>query len=53
MEFEDGLVNYEAFGAQGDGVADDMQAICEAHETRTGWGFGPSPVSPTTSAAGR
>ena len=32
MEFKDGLVDYEAFGAIGDGVTDDMQAICEAHE---------------------
>lgn len=31
MEFEDGVVNYEAFGAKGDGVTDDMQAICDAH----------------------
>lgn len=31
MEFENGLVNYEAFGAVGDGVADDLPAICEAH----------------------
>ena len=31
MEFEDGWVNYEAFGAKGDGVADDLPAICEAH----------------------
>jgi len=31
MEFENGVVNYEAFGATGDGVADDLPAICEAH----------------------
>ena len=31
MEFENNLVNYEAFGAKGDGVTDDMQAICDAH----------------------
>ena len=31
MNFPDGYVNYEAFGAQGDGVADDLPAICEAH----------------------
>ncbi len=31
MDFRDGWVTYEAFGAQGDGVADDMPAICEAH----------------------
>lgn len=27
----DGVVTYEAFGAAGDGVADDLPAICEAH----------------------
>jgi hypothetical protein len=32
MTFEDGLVTYEAFGAIGDGVADDLPAICAAHE---------------------
>ena len=32
MDFRDGWVNYEAFGAQGDGVTDDMPAICEAHD---------------------
>jgi len=26
------VVTYEAFGAVGDGVADDLQAICKAHE---------------------
>lgn len=26
-----GVVTYEAFGAAGDGVADDLPAICEAH----------------------
>lgn len=26
-----GVVSYEAFGAKGDGVADDLPAICEAH----------------------
>ena len=31
MEFKDGLVDYESFGAQGDGVADDLSAICDAH----------------------
>ena len=31
MELKDDLVTYEAFGAKGDGVADDMQAICDAH----------------------
>ncbi len=32
MDFRDNPVNYETFGAQGDGVTDDMQAICAAHE---------------------
>jgi hypothetical protein len=32
MEFEDGHVNYEAFGAVGDGVTDDLPAIYKAHE---------------------
>ena len=32
MDFRDGVVNYEAFGAQGDGVTDDLPAICEAHD---------------------
>jgi len=27
----EGVVTYEAFGAVGDGVADDLPAICEAH----------------------
>ncbi len=27
------VVTYEAFGAVGDGVADDLPAICKAHET--------------------
>ena len=31
MKFEDNLVNYEAFGAVGDGVTDDLSSICEAH----------------------
>jgi len=31
MKFENNQVNYEAFGAKGDGVTDDMPAICEAH----------------------
>ncbi len=29
---EDGIVTYEAFGAVGDGVGDDLPAICKAHE---------------------
>ena len=32
MDFKDGNVDYETFGAQGDGVADDMPAICKAHD---------------------
>ena len=31
MDFKNGFVNYEAFGAKGDGVTDDMHAICAAH----------------------
>ncbi len=29
---QDGIVTYEAFGAVGDGVHDDLPAICKAHE---------------------
>jgi len=32
MTFQDDLVTYEAFGAAGDGVTDDLPAICAAHE---------------------
>ena len=32
MILKDRLVTYEAFGAIGDGVHDDMPAICEAHK---------------------
>ena len=32
MEFKDGRVDYESFGATGDGVTDDMPAICKAHD---------------------
>ena len=32
MTVESSLVSYEAFGAMGDGVTDDLAAICEAHE---------------------
>lgn len=31
MSDTNGFVTYEAFGAVGDGVADDLAAICEAH----------------------
>ena len=31
MDFKEGLIDYESFGAKGDGVTDDMPAICEAH----------------------
>jgi len=31
MTFNANFVTYEAFGATGDGVADDLPAICEAH----------------------
>jgi hypothetical protein len=40
MDFRDGRVNYEAFGARGDGVTDDMPAICEAHEYASAHGLG-------------
>ena len=40
MEFKDGWVDYEAFGARGDGVADDMTAICEAHAYANEHGLG-------------
>ncbi|NQV32704.1 MAG: hypothetical protein HQ515_08425, partial [Phycisphaeraceae bacterium] len=32
MTSEDTIVTYEAFGAIGDGVTDDLPAICKAHE---------------------
>ena len=32
MTFNDSLVTYEAFGATGDGVTDDLPAICAAHD---------------------
>ena len=32
MTTEDTYVSYEAFGAVGDGVADDLPAICATHE---------------------
>ena len=32
MSRENDYVTYEAFGATGDGVTDDLPAICEAHE---------------------
>ncbi len=31
MDLKCGTVDYESFGAKGDGEADDMKAICEAH----------------------
>ena len=31
MNIKNGLIDYETFGAKGDGVTDDMPAICEAH----------------------
>ena len=40
MDFRDGWVKYEAFGAQGDGVTDDMPAICEAHDYANAHGLG-------------
>jgi hypothetical protein len=32
MTVEDNVIAYEAFGAMGDGVTDDLPAICRAHE---------------------
>ena len=32
MTLDDNVVTYEAFGAVGDGVSDDLPAICRAHE---------------------
>ncbi|MFW5857817.1 MAG: hypothetical protein ACOCX4_08065 [Planctomycetota bacterium] len=32
MTLQDNIVTYEDFGAVGDGVADDLPAICKAHE---------------------
>jgi hypothetical protein len=40
MDFKDGCVNYEAFGAQGDGVTDDLPAICRAHDHANTHGLG-------------
>lgn len=32
MECNDDRVDYESFGARGDGIADDLPAICQAHD---------------------
>jgi len=39
MTSKDNIVTYEAFGAIGDGVNDDLPAICEAHEYANANGF--------------
>jgi len=39
MTLGDNPVTYEAFGAIGDGVADDLPAICAAHEYANAHGF--------------
>jgi len=40
MKSNDGWVDYEAFGAVGDGVTDDLPAICKAHEHANEHGVG-------------
>ncbi|MDA0746110.1 MAG: hypothetical protein O2954_06285 [bacterium] len=40
MDSKDDWVNYEDFGAKGDGVADDLSAICEAHAYANANGLG-------------
>ncbi|HIA69769.1 TPA: hypothetical protein EYN98_27770 [Candidatus Poribacteria bacterium] len=39
MTFKDSFITYEAFGATGDGVTDDLPAICGAHEYANEHGF--------------
>ena len=40
MTFKDDAVTYEAFGAVGDGVTDDLSAICQAHAYANEHGLG-------------
>lgn len=40
VAFGDEIVTYEAFGAVGDGVGDDLPAICKAHEYANEHGLG-------------
>jgi hypothetical protein len=40
MEFCGGWVDYEAFGAQGDGITDDLSSVCAAHEYANEHGLG-------------
>ena len=40
MKSKDGWIDYEAFGATGDGVTDDLPAICKAHEYANEHGLG-------------
>ena len=51
----EGPVSYEEFGAVGDGVADDLPAICKALEYANAHNLpvDPSPTRPITSAARR
>jgi len=55
MNLTDSLVDYETFGAQGDGVADDLEAICKATRTpmRMAWRYARDPMPPIISVAGR
>ena len=39
MTFKDSFITYEAFGAIGDGVTDDLPVICGAHEYANEHGF--------------
>ena len=44
MTSGDDIVTYEAFGAIGDGVNDDLPAICAAHEYANAQGLWGSPA---------
>lgn len=53
MEFPDGFVNYEAFGAKGDGLADDLPAIVAAHDYANEHGLPVRSASAATYHLGR